>query len=350
MPDKSDVVTYQNPVWPGYFADPFALKAADGAYYAYGTGPVGDDGRPFPILKSTNLVQWESLGGALEPLPSDVPMNYWAPEVAEKNGRYYLYYSASPTTSDEHHRIRVAVADHPAGPFHDASREVIPQLGFTIDASPFRDPKTGRWYLFFATDYEADAPFGTGLSVVGLCDDMMSINTEPTPVVRASADWQIYERNRNYKGKVWEAWHCVEGPSVVYHDGKYYCLYSAGAWYGESYGVGYAVADNPLGPWRDDFARNGPTVIKGIPGKVVGPGHNSTVLGPDGRTLFMVYHAWDPGHTARRLCIDPIRWTPDGPKVDGPSTTPRPIYPDDPATGAGAKPVLEMHLQREQKV
>ena len=29
MPNKSDVVTYQNPVWPDYFADPFALKAAD---------------------------------------------------------------------------------------------------------------------------------------------------------------------------------------------------------------------------------------------------------------------------------------------------------------------------------
>lgn len=352
MPDKPDVVTYQNPVWPDYFADPFALKAADGAYYAYGTGPVGADGRPFPILKSTNLVQWESLGGALEPLPSGVPMNYWAPEVAEKNGRYYLFYSASPTTSDEHHRIRVAIADHPAGPFHDAGRELIPGLGFTIDASPFRDPKTGRWYLFFATDYETDAPFGTGLSVVGLCDDMMSINTEPTPVVRASADWQIYERNRNYKGKVWEAWHCVEGPSVVYRDGKYYCLYSAGAWYGDSYGVGYAVADNPLGPWRDEFAKHGPTVIRGIPGKVVGPGHNSTVIGPDHKTLFMVYHAWDPGQTARRLCIDPIRWTPDGPKVDGPSTTPRPLSSDidTAAAGDGAKPVLEMHLKREQNV
>jgi hypothetical protein len=91
-------------------------------------------------------------------------------------------------------------------------------------------------------------------------------------------------------------------------------------------------------------------VLKGIPGKVVGPGHNSTVIGPDGKTLFMVYHAWDPGHTARRLCIDPIFWTPDGPKVDGPSTTPRPLHPTAPGGGGESKPVLEMHLQREQKV
>src|SRR4051812_22104906 len=140
MPTRNE--TYQNPVWPGYFADPFVLKASDGCYYAYGTGPAGEDGRPFPILKSNDLAEWETLGGALEPLPSDVPMNYWAPEVAEKDGHFYLFYSASPTTSDEHHRLRVAIADSPAGPFRDAGCVLIPQLGFTIDGSPFRDPQT----------------------------------------------------------------------------------------------------------------------------------------------------------------------------------------------------------------
>lgn len=320
---KVDLV-YQNPVYPHYFADPFALKVGD-TYYAYGTGPVlpTDDGRQFPVLKSTDLIHWQPLGGALQPLPSDVPMNYWAPEVAERDGRFYLYYSASPTTSDEHHRVRVAVADHPAGPFIDTGHPVIPTLGFTIDASPFRDPKTNQWYLFFATDYESDTPHGTGLGVVELSDDMTRAATAPKPVVRASAPWQVYEHNRNYKGRTWEAWHCVEGPSVVYHEGKYYCLYSGGAWHGPNYGVGYAVADHPLGPWRDDFAQHGPVVLKGIPNRVVGPGHNSTTTAPDGKTLVMVYHAWDPNLTARKMCIDPIRWTPEGPKVDGPSTEPR---------------------------
>jgi arabinan endo-1,5-alpha-L-arabinosidase len=39
----------------------------------------------------------------------------------------------------------------------------------------------------------------------------------------------------------------------------------------------------------------------------------------------MIYHAWDAGKTARRMCIDPIRWTSRGPKVDGPSTDSRPL-------------------------
>jgi GH43 family beta-xylosidase len=325
MPSSTTTpILYQNPVWPGYFADPYALKTRDG-YYAYGTGPVGADGRAFPILRSSDLVHWEPVGGALEPLNNPAALNYWAPEVAEKDGRYYLFYSASTTQSDEHHRVRVALAESPAGPFRDSGHILIPQLGFTIDASPFKDPKTGRWYLYFATDYESDAPFGTGLAVVQLNDDLMSAATAPKLVIRASACWQIYEKDRDYKGKVWPAWHCVEGPSVLFHDGKYYCFYSAGAWYGENYGVGYAVADNPLGLWVDDYAAHGPVVLKGIPGKVIGPGHNSTVVGPDGKTILMVYHAWDPAKTARRMCIDPIRWTPQGPRVDGPSTEPRPL-------------------------
>ena len=50
------------------------------------------------------------------------------------------------------------------------------------------------------------------------------------------------------------------------------------------------------------------------------------VLGPDDKTLYIVYHAWDPGRTARRMFIDPLIWTPDGPKCDGPSIEPRELF------------------------
>lgn len=314
--------TYQNPVYAYDFADPFVHQTSEG-YFAFGTSAAGADGRPFPVLHSTDLIHWKPLGGALNPLRDPSAISYWAPEVIEKDGRHYLFYSASTSNSDADHRIRVAIADRPAGPYQDIGGPLMPDIGFSIDASPFRDPKTGKYYLFFARDFEATEPHGTGLSVVELADDLRSVVTEPTTVVRAVADWQIYERNRDYKGRVWTKWHCVEGPSVVFHEDRYYCFYSGGAWHGTAYGVGFAVAKHPLGPWTDDFASHGPVVLKGIPEKVIGPGHNSTVHGPDGRTLYMVYHAWDVGHTARRMCIDPIVWTREGPRVDGPSTTPR---------------------------
>jgi beta-xylosidase len=257
----------------GYLADPFVLKTR-GEYYAYGTGSsIGDDlsnGRMFPVLHSKDLAHWEFVGGALKPLTDFASTAYWAPEVAERDGTFYMYYSAATGKGDEGHRLRVAVADHPAGPFVDAGREIIPDEGFTIDAHPFRDPKDGQWYLYYAKDF-FDERVGTGTAVVPLQDDMMSPADAPRTVLRATSDWHIHARNRHIYGREWDAWHTVEGPFVVERDGLYYCLYSGGAWHSDNYGVSYGIAEHPLGPFRDEWSSEGPTVLRGIPGQVSAP-------------------------------------------------------------------------------
>ena len=315
IPDK-------NPVWPGYFADPFVIRAgAD--YFAYGTGSdvthgLQFDGRMFPVLRSSDLVNWTQLGGALEPLNGDVSALHWAPEVAECDGVYYMYYAHNM-------RLRVATARNPAGPFIDTGRDIFPNEPFSIDASPFYDPREKRWYLFFAKDF-FDGRVGTGTAVVRLADDMMTPTSTPMTVVRASSDWQIYQRNRRWYDRDWEAWHTVEGPFVLEYEGRYYCLYSGGCWETADYGVSYAVADHPLGPWFDEWSSEGPAVLRGIPDKVLGPGHNSVIRGPDGKTDFVVYHAWDAQKSARRLCIDPLIFSEKGPRCDGPSTELRTLH------------------------
>lgn len=315
-------VSYRNPVWPGYLGDPFVLRH-EGTYYAYGTGQTAleDDGRAFPVLRSDDLVDWKYLGGAVRPIVGATA--YWAPEVAAKDGSFFLYYSAAFNGGDESHGVRVAVADFPTGPFTDLERLLLPDNGFTIDPHPFRDPRTGRWYLFFATDYTADEPHGTGLAVAPLADDLITVTAPPVTVVRASAEWHVYEYDRHYKGQRWHRWHTIEGPFVLFHEGRYWCLYSGGKWSSENYGVGFAVADDPLGPWTDDMAAHGPVVLKGKPGQLIGPGHNSVTLTRDDALEVMVYHAWDPDRTRRRMCIDPLRWTPQGPRCDGPSSDAR---------------------------
>lgn len=316
-------ITYTNPVFSGYFADPFVLKHGD-TYYAYGTGSnAGDasspDRRMFPVLSSLDLVHWKAVGWAL--VPPHGGQAFWAPEVAERDGRFYLFYSMSTGRhADETHRLRVAVADDPAGPFVDTGALLLPDEGFTIDAHPFRDPRDGRWYLFFAKDFFDDRP-GTALAVAPLADNMVSVAGPVTTVLRASGDWQVFERDRTLYGRKWPAWHTLEGPFVRFHDGQYFCFYSGGAWMGSGYGVAVAVADTVLGPYAEPVA--GPCVLRGVPGHVVGPGHNSVVLGPDGATDFLVYHAWDAAHTGRRMCVDPLLWTPRGPRCAGPTWTPQ---------------------------
>jgi GH43 family beta-xylosidase len=118
-------------------------------------------------------------------------------------------------------------------------------------------------------------------------------------------------------------WHTLEGPFVVKRFDRYWCLYSGGAWTTPGYGVSVAVADSPLGPFHDDATR-GPTLLRSRPGALEGPGHNSVVVAPNGED-YLVYHAWDPAHTGRRMCIDRLYWTPEGPRTDGPTIEPQPV-------------------------
>jgi GH43 family beta-xylosidase len=152
--------------------------------------------------------------------------------------------------------------------------------------------------------------------------DMQTLAGEPRNVVRATADWQIYQRDRQMYGHTYD-WHTVEGAHVVKRLGRYWCLYSGGAWSGPTYGVSWAVADSPLGPFTP-APTDGPALLRTRPGEVEGPGHNSVVTTPEG-VDYLVYHAWDPAHTARRMFIDRLDWTPEGPTTAGPTITPQPI-------------------------
>lgn len=302
-------LAYHNPVWDGQLADPQVL-CYNGQYYAYGTGKA-PDGRQFPVLHSKDFAQWTYVGGALEPAAGPSFRDYWAPEVIEHKGKFYLYYAGDG-------KMRVAIADRPEGPFKDSGRLLFPDEPFSIDGHPFFDPVSKQWYLFFAKDF-FDQRVGTALAVVKLADDKVSTEGPVTTVLRAFADWQIYERNRTLYDKHWDAWHTVEGPYVIYKDGNYYCFYSGGNWQTPGYGVGCAVSDSVLGPYQDNWSKDKASVLSTIPDKLIGPGHNSVVLAPDRQTYFIVYHSWNPERTARQLCLDPLVWTKNGPKAFNPS-------------------------------
>ena len=111
-------MSYVNPVWPHSFPDPCVLKFR-GEYWGYCTG-FWRDGRCFGVIRSRNLVHWEPLAGAMAPLPGGHP-RYWAPEVTYDGGRFHLYYSVG---DEERMEIRVAVSEHPAGPFADSGRRL----------------------------------------------------------------------------------------------------------------------------------------------------------------------------------------------------------------------------------
>ncbi|GGO31846.1 glycoside hydrolase family 43 protein [Deinococcus humi] len=284
------------PLYAGYFADPFVLLDGD-TYYAYGTGLNGETGtRAFEVLSSPNLVDWTSHGGVLEPLQPE-RLDYWAPEVARNGDTFYLYYSVGH--GDQGHHLRVATAAHPLGPFVDQGLNLTPDEPFAIDPHPFRAPD-GTWWMFFARDDLGGERPGTVLAVAPLHD--MTRLGESQTILRASSEWQRYQAGRSMYGEVYD-WHTLEGAFVLFRNGQFHLLYSGGAWTNETYGVGHAVADHPLGPWTEPL--EGANVLR-TAGTLIGPGHASatTLEGQD----VLIFHAWDAQHTRRQLHAAVLTW------------------------------------------
>lgn len=319
--------SYTNPVYAGSMPDPSVIRFKE-MYYAFGTtGPARmADGRVFTVLRSANLVDWETLGGALVPPTPNRKAQYWAPEVTFNEGKFYLYYSFGGLETEKF-EIRVATSARPEGPYMDLGQTLVDceTNRFTIDPFPFRDDD-GQWYFFYARNFtncaSGEHP-GTAL-VVDRLVGMTRLAGDCHVVVRARYDWTLYQANRRMD--VYDAtfdWHTIEGPCVVKHGGRYYCFYSGANYQTTRYGVDYVVADHPLGPYggQGDHAR----VLHSIPGHVRGPGHHSIVPGPDDRSQYLVYHAWDPAMKVRWMCIDRLVWTAEGPLCEGPSFAARAV-------------------------
>ena len=106
--------TYKNPVCEG--ADPFVLLH-NGIYYLYSTN--SPDG--FRVFTSTDMAVWEDRGYCLRAEDVMGDKWFWAPEVLERDGLFYMVYVAN-----EH--LGVAVADSPLGPFVQKEKRWLKSL------------------------------------------------------------------------------------------------------------------------------------------------------------------------------------------------------------------------------
>jgi GH43 family beta-xylosidase len=298
---------YRNPLVKN-FADPSVILASDGKYYAYPTG-----GNKFKVYSSTDLIHWRDEGVALS--SSDVAWaktNFWAPEVLERNGKYYMYFSAG---ADVMH-ISVAVSDKPTGPFNEVLDQ--PLLNFeysTIDPYVFIDDD-GKIYMYYSKNMApVENRKESHIYVVELGEDMMSLKGEPVLVSKPEQPWELKSGNKRWN----------EGSFVLKKDGTYYLMYSANCYCGRSYSVGYSTSKSPFGPFTK--YRNNP-VLSAEYSKVSGTGHHSIVRSPDGRELFIVYHSHiNPaeGGGNRQLNIDRMGFREDGSiYVNGPTLSQQP--------------------------
>src|SRR5690606_26350265 len=127
---------------------------------------------------------------------------------------------------------------------------------------------------------------------VELKPDFSDVIGEPTlllrPPVSMDDEQAEWESRSVTSGEVNRRW--TEGSFIFEKNETYYMMYSANYFGGQNYAVGYATADNPLGPFTK--ADNNPVLQKNVEqgGIVTGTGHNSITWSPDGKEMLCVYH------------------------------------------------------------
>lgn len=272
-----------NPVLPGDYPDPPVIRVGKD-YWA--TATTSQWLPALPVLHSTDLQNWKIVGHVLPRKPAWAATNFWAPEIAEDNGRFFVYNTAKKVGGPL--CVAVATAPAPAGPWMDHGPLVCQEAG-SIDAEPVTD-ENGDRYLVWKEDGNSRKQ-STPLWAQRLSANGTKLTGEPRELFRNDTAWE---------GSV------VEGPFVLRRGEWFYLFYSGAGCCGVgcNYALGVARSRKLLGPW-EKYAAN-PILAGNNTWKC--PGHGSIVTDFSGRT-FLLYQAYDaltPIYVGRQGMLDEV--------------------------------------------
>lgn len=294
---------YCNPLTVAAYT-PFILRDED-RYLMY---DIAVDRSSIEVFLSYDLMHWSYLSTAYRPGPGawgKSALN--APCVIRKDAKYYLFCSAMEATGSRRNII-VAQADAATGPFTETKGPLLPDLRSVNTPDLFRDPGTGKCYLYVSQeDY-------TGAKILGgeIGDSFTEAPAQMSVCLAPKYNWE-------------QSW--IEAPYVLRRGKYYYMVYSSGRNRQPVRNGGYADASNPLGPW----ATNAKELLK-KPDVHDGIGQLTLAASPDGRELFGLYE-WQYADKARTclLAMDRLVFTPKTGGADelsmpgAPSTVPQPF-------------------------
>lgn len=285
--------TYKNPVIAGDFPDPSVIRVRKD-YYA--TATSGGWSPHFPILHSKDLVNWEIVGAVFKEKPKWAKGDFWAPEIIQDKGRFFVYYTARRDEGKDKKGtlcVAVAVAEKPDGIYTDKGTLVCQEAG-SIDPFFMRDEKN-KPYLIWKEDGN-DRRQPTWLYAQRLSESGTRLINKPKKMFRNTEAWEN---------------HVVEGSFIVRRNGWFYHFYSGNGCCGRecNYALGVARSKTLLGKWEKNPAN---PILKGNDDWKC-PGHGGVVTTPTGRDFF-IYHAYNRKdfNVGRQTLLDEIKWTSDG--------------------------------------
>ncbi|PYK60691.1 MAG: xylosidase [Verrucomicrobia bacterium] len=280
---------YTNPVLAGDYPDPSIIRVGKD-YWA--TATSSEWGPQFPILHSPDLVNWKIVGPVFPKRPAWAVANFWAPEISEYQGRYFIYYVGRK--KDGPLSVAVATADKPEGPYTDHGPLVSQEDG-SIDPMAVTVEKDERWLIWKEDGNSRKRP--TIIWAQQLSGDGTKLVGEMRELIRNDVPWE---------GAV------VEGPFVLRRRDWFYLFYSGSGCCGRgcAYALGVARSRALPGPWEKNPAN--PILSGNEHWKC--PGHGSIVT-DERRRHFLLYHAYDVEtfvYTGREMLLDEVKFGDDG--------------------------------------
>jgi arabinan endo-1,5-alpha-L-arabinosidase len=259
--------------------DPTVVKTPAGGYLLAATG------NNIALKTSTDRTAWSNAGAVW---PGGAPWttaytggsaNLWAPDISYRNGRYYLYYSASTFGSQ---RSAIFLATSPTGASGSWTNQgLIIESSTAVDYNAI-DPNLivdagGQWWLTFGS-------FWTGIKMIRL-DPATGRRSTSDTAVRALA-------TRTANGRA------IEAP-VIFRHGNFYYLWVSfdlccrGA--DSTYRVMVGRSTSVTGPYVDRngtaMTSGGGTQVLAGHGSIHGPGHQAVLADTDAEVLFYHYYA-----------------------------------------------------------
>ncbi|CAH8709911.1 family 43 glycosylhydrolase [Paenibacillus thiaminolyticus] len=168
--------------------DPFVFpNKEEGKYYLFGTtfaDGCGDIDPVFEVYESSDLRQWTGPYIAFQPPKGFWGVrHYWAPEVFEADGKYYMFATCKGGIG-EHRGTGILVADHPAGPYRPHSDgPVTPRDWECLDGTYYEDGEGQRWIVFC---HEWTELYEGNIKAIRLTKDLTSSYGEAVTILNAA--------------------------------------------------------------------------------------------------------------------------------------------------------------------
>ena len=220
-----------------HIRDPFVL-VHEGKYYMYGTfgaNTWNDNLSHFDVYVSDDLINWSESHCCFAP-PAGFwgTKNFWAPEVHEWKGKFYMFASFK---SDVHCRgTAILCADSPMGPFLPHSDGAVTPADWECLDGTLYVSREGKPYIVFCHEW---VQIGDGeILAMPLTDDLKSAAGKPELMFRASEPEWVQPHGRNGENN-----YVTDGPFMWRTpDGTLLCLWASFSDGGYTEGV--AVSDN----------------------------------------------------------------------------------------------------------